>query len=129
MTPEEFRRLALSLPDSEEREHMHHPDFRRSGKIFATLSYPDKTFAMVKVFPDQQEAFVSESPATFRPVPGGWGKQGCTHVLLKTADKEKVCEALTAAWERAAPEPGKANTTRKGKKPASTRVAPKKRVR
>jgi hypothetical protein len=108
MTAAEFRRLALRLPDTEEREHMHHPDFRRSGKIFATLSYPDKTFAMVKLFPDQQEAMVAQSPQTFRPVPGGWGRQGCTHVLLKTADKEKVCEALSMAWERAAPAPRKA---------------------
>ncbi len=122
MTPAEFRRLALSLPDTEEHEHMHHPDFRRSGKIFATLSYPDKTFAMVKVFPDQQETFVSGSPSTFRPVPGGWGKQGCTHVLLKTADKEKVCEALTAAWERAAPLPGKTKKT-------TSKTAPSKRAR
>jgi len=105
MTSAEFRRLALALPDTEEHAHMNHPDFRRSGKIFATLAYPDESFAMVKVFPDQQEAYVAQSPRTFRPVPGGWGKQGCTHVLLKTADKEKVCEALTAAWERAIPAP------------------------
>lgn len=125
MTPSEFRRLALGLPDTEEHEHMNHPDFRRSGKIFATLSYPDKTFAMVKLFPDQQEAMVAAHPATFRPVPGAWGQQGCTHVLLKTAHKEKVCEALTAAWERAAPLPGKP------KKPAAakTSAAPAKRVR
>ena len=119
MTPAEFRRLALSLPDTEEQEHMNHPDFRRSGKIFATLSYPEKSFAMVKLFPDQQESMVSQSPQTFRPVPGGWGKQGCTHVLLKTADKHKVCEALSLAWERAAP------AARKAKKAAKRTAAPK----
>ena len=111
MTPAEFRRLALSLPDAEEHEHMHHPDFRRNGKIFATLAYPDESFAMVKLFPDQQEAFVAGSPKTFAPVQGGWGRQGCTNVLLKTADKDKVCEALTAAWERAAPAPRKSKQT------------------
>lgn len=103
MTPAEFRRLALSLPETEEHEHMNHPDFRRSGKIFATLAYPDAGFAMVKVFPDQQESFVAAAPSTFVPVKGGWGQQGCTNVLLKTADKAKVREALAAAWERAAP--------------------------
>ncbi|HZZ39071.1 MAG TPA: MmcQ/YjbR family DNA-binding protein [Acidobacteriaceae bacterium] len=123
MTAAEFRRLALSLPDSEEREHMHHPDFRRSGKIFATLSYPDESFAMVKLFPDQQETIVAAHPQTFRPVPGGWGRQGCTNVLLKTADKKKVCEALSAAWERAAPAP------RKSKKAAGNAIPPRKQVR
>ncbi|HEX3986867.1 MAG TPA: MmcQ/YjbR family DNA-binding protein [Acidobacteriaceae bacterium] len=113
MTPAEFRRLALSLPDTEEKVHMQHPDFRRGGKIFATLAYPDESFAMVKVFPDQQEAMVAASPKTFLPVKGGWGKQGCTNVLLKTADKEKVCEALSLAWERAAHAAGKAKRTAK----------------
>jgi len=27
--------MALSLPEAEERGHMHHPDFRVGGKIFA----------------------------------------------------------------------------------------------
>ena len=123
MTPTEFRRLALGLPDTEEHEHMNHPDFRRSGKIFATLAYPDTTFAMVKLFPDQQETMVAAHPQTFRPVPGGWGKQGCTHVLLKTADREKVREALSAAWERAAPAP------RRAKKAGKSTASGKKRAR
>jgi hypothetical protein len=101
MTVAQFRRLALRLPDTAEHAHMNHPDFRRKGKIFATLSYPDESFAMVRLFPDQQETFVTASPKTFVPVKGAWGKQGCTNVLLKTADKQKVCEALSAAWERA----------------------------
>ena len=42
MTPNDFRKLALALPETEERAHMNHPDFRVAGKIFATLGYPDK---------------------------------------------------------------------------------------
>ena len=42
MTQAEFRRLALSFPETEEKQHMDHPDFRVRGKIFATLAYPDK---------------------------------------------------------------------------------------
>jgi hypothetical protein len=105
MTPAEFRRLALALPEAEERSHMNHPDFRVGGKIFATLSYPDESFGMVKLFPDQQSEFVTADPKTFAAVPGGWGRQGCTHILLKTANKEKVKEAMRAAWERLAPKP------------------------
>lgn len=103
MTAAEFRRLALSLPETEERSHMNHPDFRVGGKIFATLGYPDESRGMVKLFPDQQEEYVAADPQAFAPVPGGWGKQGCTHVILKAASQEKVRTALAAAWERAAP--------------------------
>jgi hypothetical protein len=107
MTAAEFRRLALSLPETEERSHMNHPDFRVGGRIFATLGYPDATRGMVKLFPDQQAEFVAADPKTFAPVPGGWGKRGCTHVLLRTANKERVKEAVCAAWERAKPEAAK----------------------
>jgi hypothetical protein len=103
MTAADFRSLALSLPETEEHEHMNHPDFRVGGKIFATLGYPDRTWAMVKLFPDQQQQLVSADPRAFLPVKGAWGKQGCTNVLLKAATKTKVREALSAAWQKAAP--------------------------
>ncbi len=100
MTAAEFRRLALSLPGVEESAHMDHPDFRVGGKIFATLGYPDKSWGMVKLFPDQQAEFVAAAPEMFAPVKGGWGKKGCTNVLLKAASKERAGAALRAAWER-----------------------------
>jgi hypothetical protein len=49
MTPNEFRELALSFPEAIESAHMHHPDFRIGGRIFATLDYPNKNSAMVKL--------------------------------------------------------------------------------
>jgi hypothetical protein len=53
MTAEEFRKMALSLPETSEAAHMGHPDFRVGGKIFATLSPPDEDWAMVKLTPEQ----------------------------------------------------------------------------
>jgi hypothetical protein len=49
MTANQFRRLALTLSEVEERGHMDHPDFRVGAKIFATLGYPDKNWGMVKL--------------------------------------------------------------------------------
>jgi hypothetical protein len=103
VTADDFRRLALSLPGAEESSHMNHPDFRVGGKIFATLSYPDKDWGMVKLFPDQQAGFVAAHPQMFVPVKGAWGKQGGTNVLLKAASEESVREALSASWENTAP--------------------------
>lgn len=109
MTANEFRRLALSLPETEERQHMHHPDFRVGGRIFATLGYPDEAWAMVKLFPDQQQEFVTADPRAFVPVKGAWGRQGCTNVALKAATQARVKEALSAAWQNtAAKKTGKA---------------------
>jgi YjbR len=99
VTATDFRRLALGLAEAIEGAHMGHADFRAGGKIFATLGYPNRTFAMVQLTPEQQELFVRTEPKTFRPVPGGWGKKGSTHVLLKTAKKTAVREALKVAWQ------------------------------
>ena len=103
MTPKEFRKLALSLPETEERSHMKHPDFRVAGKIFATMGYPDKAHAMVKVTPVEQEMLVGAEPVVFSPVKGKWGLQGCTSVNLKAAKKTTMSKALSAAWQLAAP--------------------------
>jgi hypothetical protein len=103
MTAEQFRRVALSLPASAESAHMHHPDFRVNGRIFATLGYPDSGYGMVKLTPEQQEEFVRTSPGVFTPVKGAWGKQGCTSVCLKTTKVALLREAMTAAWRNAAP--------------------------
>lgn len=128
MTPADFRRLALSLPGAEEHEHMHHPDFRAGGRIFATLAYPDESFAMVKLFPDQQATFVDSDPDMFTPVKGGWGKQGCTQVHLKAATKDRVCEALALAWERVAPKaPAAGKTSAAAQRSGSTKKSPAKK--
>ena len=102
-TPSDFRRLALSLPQTEERNHMNHPDFRVAGKIFATLAYPNKQFAMVKLTPLQQEDFVKAHPAVFNPCNGAWGRRGATSVLLAKANKRVLKEAILAAWRNHAP--------------------------
>jgi hypothetical protein len=104
MTANEFRRMAVNLPGASEAAHMGHPDFRVGGKIFATLGYPRTGFAMVALTPEQQELFVRTEPKTFQPVPGGWGRKGSTHVLLRSAKKSAVREALTVAWRNRAPE-------------------------
>ena len=105
MTREGFRRLALSMPEASEGAHMGHPDFRVRGKIFATLSYPDESWGMVKLTPEQQEAFVSAEPVVFVPVKGGWGQKGATNVRLRPAKARSVRVALAAAWRNAAPQP------------------------
>ena len=103
VTPEGFRRLALGMPEASEGGHMGHPDFRVSGKIFATLHYPDERWGMVALTPEQQEAFVSAEPEVFAPVKGGWGRRGATIVRLRPAKTRSVRVALAVAWRNVAP--------------------------
>jgi hypothetical protein len=103
MTAGDFRKLALSFPEAIESAHMHHPDFRVRGKIFATLGYPDKDWAVVKLTPDEQKRFVQSDPKVFQPVKGAWGRRGNANVYLPGAKIDIVREALTAAWRNTAP--------------------------
>ncbi len=66
MTEDEFRSMALGLPEASEVGHMGHPDFRVAGKIFATLGFPGQGWAMVKLTPEQQQKFDHAFP---RPGP------------------------------------------------------------
>ena len=98
MTGDDFRRLALELHGASEGSHMKHPDFRAAGRIFATLDAGEKR-GMAKLTPAEQHEFVDEYPGVFAPVPGGWGRQGCTYVTLAAADTAAVRAALALAWE------------------------------
>jgi hypothetical protein len=103
MTADDFRQIALSLHETEERQHMNHPDFRVAGKIFATLGYPDKTRAMVRLSPEDQHYFSKDHPDVFVPVKGTWGKRGATSVHLKAVKKAILAKAIQAAYRNIAP--------------------------
>jgi hypothetical protein len=103
MSSNRFRRIALSLPGVIEGAHQGHADFRAGKRIFATLGYPDQDWGMVKLTPEQQSVLVEAEPEIFRPVPGGWGRQGSTNVRLAAADEKTLKSALNLAWNNVAP--------------------------
>jgi hypothetical protein len=98
MTGAEFRRLALSFEGAEEGSHMGQPDFRVGGRIFATLAAERLGYGNLPLIPELQAEFAAERPDVFLPVPGGWGKNGATHVRLAVADADLLRGALHAAW-------------------------------
>jgi hypothetical protein len=106
-TPDEtgtdrWRRLALELPCTLEGEHMQHADFRivkgKTTRIFATLSREQMGCGVLMLTPEQQQAFCVELPYVFQPVPGGWGRNGCTLVQLDAAQEETVRGGLRVAY-------------------------------
>ena len=102
MTADDFRRLALSLPEASEQSHMGHPDFRVGGRIFAGLDQAGAR-ASLKLVPDQQEVLMSAEPALFTPANGAWGAKGWTCLILAAADEETAGGALHMAWRNTAP--------------------------
>jgi hypothetical protein len=103
LTPAGFRRLALALPGAVEAAHGGHADFRIGGKVFASLGWPDEAWGMVKLTPEQQEAFVDAEPEVFTPVKGAWGRGGATSVRLGPAKVGTLRPALLVAWQNLAP--------------------------
>lgn len=103
MRQADFRRIALRLPQTSEGSHMGHADFRVAGRVFATLGYPEKGWAMVKLTLEQQTVLVESEPEVFRPVPGGWGRRGSTNLRIAAADGKTLHSALAMAWRNVAP--------------------------
>ena len=101
---EAARRLALSLPHAEEREHAGSPSFRVGGKIFAQLSQADKRpwRALVKLSAADQAAWLMTDPETFQAEPS-WGRHGWTYVQLDRVEAGLLLDLLAQSWRAVAP--------------------------
>ncbi|HWY06758.1 MAG TPA: MmcQ/YjbR family DNA-binding protein [Candidatus Acidoferrales bacterium] len=99
MNVHDFRRIALSLPGAEESSHMGQPDFRVDGRIFATLASAKQGYGNLMLTLEQQTAFVEDMPGVFRPIRGGWGRMGMTHIRLAAASEDVLYGALHTAWK------------------------------
>jgi hypothetical protein len=95
----DFRRIALSLEGAEEGSHFGAVDFRVDGRIFATLAAEKQGYGNLMLTPEQQAMFVAEAPEVFLAIPGGWGKNGATHVRLAVANEDVLLGALRTAWK------------------------------
>jgi hypothetical protein len=103
VTPRDFQRIALSLPEAVESQHFGSADFRVNGKIFATLALAKEGFGVLLLTPEQQAGMIEDEPKIFSPVPGGWGRKGSTRVLLAKVPRDILAAALRTAWRRKAP--------------------------
>jgi hypothetical protein len=106
MTSDDFRRLALSMHGASEGAHMGHPDFRVSGRIFATLQADDE-WGGLKLTPAEQQALRRGRTKVFVPAARAWGRQGWTRVRLDGAEEAEVRGALLLAWQNAQEKTGR----------------------
>jgi hypothetical protein len=101
MNANDFRRLALAMPEAEEKSHFGKADFRVRNKIFGSL--PDESRAVLKLTPEEQSMLSEAEPGIFSPIKGGWGRQGWTQVDLPACDETTLQSACLMAWRNVAP--------------------------
>jgi len=123
----DFRRLALALEGAEEGSHMGAADFRVGGRIFATLAAQSQGYGNLMITPEMQAEFVEAEPEVFLAIPGGWGRNGATHVVLARANEDLLAGALRAAWKLRRDKNEKAGPKRGA--PAQVKLVAKKRRR
>lgn len=99
VTLSDFRRIALSMPETEELNGMGYLNFRTARKSFATL---EDAIAVIRLTRDQQTIFVATAPEVFAPDSSGWGRLGNTVIRLEVADEATVKVAVATAWRNVA---------------------------
>jgi hypothetical protein len=99
---DEAKKIALGLPEAEEKKHFEKPDFRVGNKIFAVL-HLDKNSMVVKLSATDQSVFCAFDETIIYPVPGGWGRRGWTMINLKKVKKAMLVDAMNTAWKTVAP--------------------------
>ena len=105
MTPDAFRRFALSQPKVVEIYYRGRSEFRVLRRTFASLGGPADFVAMVQLTSEQQAMFMRAEPRTFVPVTGGSGWLKTTNVVLVCANEAIVESALVLAWRNIVPIP------------------------
>lgn len=96
MTAGQARKIALALPEAEERDHRGHPSFRRGKSIFVTLR-PNEDLAVLKLAVADQQDLITQHPKIFSL--NAWSSQGWTNVHLKFVEIALFRILITDAWE------------------------------
>ena len=102
VSPAQMRKIVATLPETEEKSHFDHPDFRVGNKIFAGLTADEKR-ATLKLTPESQALLMSARPEAFQPAAGAWGRSGWTYVVLSQVQTAELRELLVEAFGLVAP--------------------------
>ena len=94
MTADDVRRLALAFPGAVEAFHLHQPNYRLEGRIFASVGSPDFDSGIVKLTLEQQRGFVDRNDGVFRPASGTLGRSGYTIVRLSSLTEDELRDIL-----------------------------------
>ena len=100
MTADDARRVALALPQTEEKPHHGFPSWRVGGKIIATL--PDEDHLHVMLEPERIREAVAVAPECCEEKWWGSTLSAC-RIRLSRIDEDALAPLLEDAWRRRAP--------------------------
>jgi hypothetical protein len=99
---EDVRRVALSLPDTTEKEAWSMPTFRVAGKMFATLP-EDETSMAVRCPKTERDELVLAEPDKFWTADHEAGFAWVRVRLSALEDEPELRDILADSWRQAAP--------------------------
>ncbi len=102
VTISQFKKLALSFPETQELPHLTTPLLDLEKNNFATLDKKNNR-ASFKLSEIDQDVFSSFDKSIIYPVPNKWDKQGWSFIEISKVKKEMIVDALTIAFYKVAP--------------------------
>jgi hypothetical protein len=99
---EDVRRIALSLPGTEERERWSHPTFDVDGRMFITIPDDQTSFA-VRCPKDDRRLLIASEPEKFWVPPHEAYSSWVRARLAALDDLDELYDILVDSWRQAAP--------------------------
>ena len=98
ITTNQFKAIALKLPQAEESPHFEKTSFKIKKKIFATLDEANAVVT-IKLSEIDQSVYCSIDKSLIYPVAGKWGTHGWTMINLSKVTKKLLVEVLNKSYE------------------------------
>ena len=99
---EDVRRIALSLPETVEKEAWSMPTFRVAGKMYLTLPDDETSFAVRCPMHERGELIAAE-PEKFWVPPHEAGSNWVRARLAALDDADELYDILVDSWKQVAP--------------------------
>lgn len=101
ITVDEVRQLALSLPETEEKEHWGKPSFRVRGKVYAVIQ-EDYRSVVVKTTQDERLAKMTMEPDIYS-LPDSFQNLNYMKVRIDRMPQDAFRAVLLRAWQLVVP--------------------------
>lgn len=100
---DDVRRIALSLPQTEEKQRWNHPTFDVAGRMFVTVPDDQTSFA-VRCPRLERDELIAAEPQKFWVPPHEAGSSWVRARLSALEDADELRDILLDSWHQAAPE-------------------------
>jgi hypothetical protein len=99
---DDVRRIALSFPETEEKQRWGHPTFDVAGRMFVTVPDDQTSFA-VRCPRLEREELIAAEPGKFWVPPHEAGSNWVRARLAALEDADELHDILIDSWRQVAP--------------------------